>query len=41
MNGHLIEALAILVSGREPLVVRVGKKIKKVVLASDVGELSS
>jgi tyrosyl-tRNA synthetase len=33
INGHLIEKLAILVCPREPLLVRVGKKIKKVVLA--------
>jgi tyrosyl-tRNA synthetase len=33
INGHLIEKLAILVCSREPLLVRVGKKIKKVVLA--------
>jgi tyrosyl-tRNA synthetase len=32
VNGRLIESLAILVSLREPLVVRVGKKIKRVLL---------
>jgi tyrosyl-tRNA synthetase len=32
INGHAIERLAILVHPHEPLVVRVGKKIKKVVL---------
>jgi tyrosyl-tRNA synthetase len=32
INGKVIEALAILVSLREPMLVRVGKKIKRVVL---------
>ncbi len=32
INGQVIVGLAILVSRKEPLVVRVGKKIKKVVL---------
>src|ERR1039458_1506712 len=34
INGHVIEKLAIRVCPTEPLIVRVGKKIKKVVLAS-------
>jgi tyrosyl-tRNA synthetase len=34
INGHAIERFAILVCPAEPLVVRVGKKIKKVVLTS-------
>ncbi len=32
INGRLVEALAILVSTREPLIIRVGKKIKKILL---------
>jgi tyrosyl-tRNA synthetase len=32
INGRVIEALAVLLSLKEPLVVRVGKKIKKVLL---------
>ena len=32
INGHVIERFAILVCPEEPLIVRVGKKIKKVVL---------
>jgi len=32
INGHPIVCLAILVSPAEPLIVRVGKKIKKVIL---------
>jgi tyrosyl-tRNA synthetase len=34
VNGHPIERLAIRVCPAEPLIVRVGKKIKKVILAS-------
>jgi tyrosyl-tRNA synthetase len=34
VNGHLIERVAIRVCPTEPLVVRVGKKIKRVILAS-------
>ena len=32
INGHVIERFAILVCPEEPLVVRVGKKIKKIIL---------
>ena len=34
INGHMIERLAIRVCPTEPLVVRVGKKIKKIILTS-------
>ena len=34
INGHVIERLAIRVCPQEPLVVRVGKKVKRVLLAS-------
>jgi len=34
INGHVIERLAIRVCPTEPLIVRVGKKIKKVILVS-------
>ena len=34
INGHVIESLAIRVCPQEPLVVRVGKKVKRVLLAS-------
>jgi tyrosyl-tRNA synthetase len=34
INGHVIERLAIRVCPQEPLIVRVGKKVKKVLLAN-------